>query len=299
MRLPPCLLPSSNVSCSTLDCSAASSMTAQSPLTTNDLDIKEKQRRLRQHRKLSQIFGESPRDDTEQPHLERYDGPSVESASTDHPQQRQQHIRFSRHTLIDSDFPSRPFRFPLKSRSAEANNMSPQPLGSSRDALGRNSSTKRQPTRPSVNHPESARFGLDRLRRAGSTGSTGTDESAQGAGHLSIVVNKSSRSSSLRLTNRETRLKDKSRRRTVLNPDTDAIQAHSRTSAEIFTPTHSQRRSVTLWTRRRIAKDDHAHQHSSTADGGREDDGSADLHQPLTEAQRILSIRRGRKLTQV
>jgi hypothetical protein len=158
---------------------------------------------------------------------------------------------------------------------------------------------KRQPSHSS--QLESARFGLGGLRRAGSTGSTGSDESARGAGHLSIVENnlKPSRSSSLRIANRQARPKDKSRRRTVLNPDTDAIQAHSRRSTELFTPTHSQRRSVTLWIRRRNAKDDPAHLHRSTADQGREDDGSADSRQPLTEAQRILNIRKGRKLAQV
>jgi hypothetical protein len=273
-------------------------MTVRFPPTTNDLDIKEKQRRLRQNRKLSQIFGELPWEDTEQPHLEGYERPlaAVESPTTDHPRQRQQHNRFSKLSLVDSDSPSRPFRFPLSTRSAEASKMSPQLLGSSREALGRSTSARRQPTHPShISQLESTRFGLGGLRRAGSTGSTGSDESARGASHLSIVENKPTRSSSLRIVDRQTRLKDKSRRRTVLNPDTDAIQAHSRRSTDLFTPTHSQRRSVTLWVRRRIAKDDHR----STADQGREDDGSADSHQPLTEAQRVQSIRKGRKLAQV
>lgn len=274
-------------------------MTVQFPPTTSDLDIKEKLRRLKQNRKLSQIFGELPRDDTEQPHPETCNGPpAVESASTDHPQQRQQHIRFSKHPLIESGPSSRPFRFPLNPRSAAANKMSPQLLVSSRDALGRSTSTRRQPTHPShTSQLESGHFGLGRLRRAGSTASTGSDESARGSSHLSPVENKPTRSSSLRIVNGQTRLKDKSRRRTVHNPDTNAIQAHSRRFTELYTPTHSQRRSVTLWARRRITKDDH--QHLSTVDQGREGDGSADLHQPLTEAQRIQSIRRGRKLAQV
>lgn len=269
-------------------------MTMRFPPTRNDLDIKEKQRLLRQTRKLSQIFGEPPWDDAEQPHLDGYNRPAVESASKDHPQQRQQHIRFSKRSLIDSDSPSRPFCFPLDPRSAEANKM-PQPLlRPLRDALGRNNSTtRRQPTHPShISQLEPARFGLG---RAGSTGSTGSDESARGASHLSIVGDKPTRSSSLRITNRQARVKDKSRRRSVQvhNQDIDSIQTHSRRSTELFTPTHSQRRSVTLWTRRRTAKDDPA------ADQSREDDSSADSNQPLTEAQRIQSIRRGRKLTQV
>ena len=286
--------------CSRPRCRIINSMTVRFPPTTNDLDIKEKQRRLRQTRKLSQIFGELPWDDTEQPHLEGYDRPAVESASKDHPRQRQQHIRFSKHSLIDSDSsPSRPFRFPLDSRSAEANKMSPPLLGSLRDALGRsNSTTRRQPTYPShISQLDSARFG-GRLGRAGSTGSTGSDESTQGPGHLSIVENKPTRSSSLRITNRQAWPKDKSRRRSVQTPVTGVTQAHTRRSTELFTPTHSQRRSVTLWTRRRTAKDDPATLYRDTADQGREDGDSADLH-PLTEAQRIQSIRRGRKLAQV
>jgi hypothetical protein len=222
----------------------------------------------------------------------------VESASKDHPQQRQQHIRFSKRSLIDSDSPSRPFRFPLDPRSAEANKMSQPLLGSLRDALGRsNSTTRLPPTHPShISQLESARFGRGGLGRAGSTGSTGSDESARGASHRSIVESKPTRSSSLRLINRQARPNDKSRRRSVQvhNPDTDAQR-----STELFTPTHPQRRSVTLWTRRRIAKDDPANHHHSAADQGREDDSSADSHQPLTDAQRVQSIRRGRKLAQV
>jgi len=271
-------------------------MTVRFPPTTNDLDIEEKQRRLRQNRKLSQIFGELPRDDTEQPHLEGYKRPAVESATTDHPRQRQQHIRLSKLSLVDSDPPYRPFRFPHSTRPTEADKMSPQLLESARDVLGRSTSTRRQPTHPSqISRLESTRIGLGGLRRAGSTGSTGSDESAGGEGHLSVVENKPKRSTSLRIINREARVKGKSRRRTVLDPDTDAIQAHSRRSTDLFTPTHSQRRSVTLWTRKRTAKDDPR----SSTDQSREDDGSADSHQPLTEAQRVRSIRRGRKLAQV
>ena len=275
-------------------------MTLRLPPTTNDLDIKEKQRLLRQNRKLSQIFGELPREDTEQPHPEGWCTPAVESASTDHPQQRRQHIRYSKHSLIDWDFPSRPFRFPLNSRSAEANKMSPQLLGSSRDPLGQSTSTRRQPTHPShITQFDSARFGLGRLRRARSPESSESDENARGSGHLTIVENKPTRSTSLRTLNGHARQKDKSRRRTVLNPDTDGIQAHARRSSETLTPTHTQRGSVSLWARRRMAKDDPVHQHRPAADQGREDDASTSSHRPLTGAQRIQSIRRGRKLTQV
>lgn len=46
-------------------------------------------------------------------------------------------------------------------------------------------------------------------------------------------------------------------------------------------------------------KDDSAHQRHSTADQNREDDASSSSHPPLTEAQRVQSLRRGRKLAQL
>ena len=297
MHSSPCLLPSSNALCSSLDCVTVSSMTVRLPPTTNELDIKDKQRLLRQTRKLSQILGELPRGDTLQPHLESSSMPAVEAASTDHPQQRQQHIRFSKHSLMDS--PCRPFRFPLNPRSAEASTMSPRVQSSSRAALGRSSSMKPLPAHPRISQPDSARLGLGRLSRARSTESIHPDESAQRVGRLSIVEKKPTRSSSLRIINHRGREKDGSRRRTVHNPGTGAFQTHSRRSTDSFTPTHSQRRSVSLWARRRITKDDPAHHQRSSADQGQEDDASDDSRQPLTEAQRIHSIRRGRKLAQV
>lgn len=274
-----------------------SSMTVPLPPTTNDLDIKEKLRLLRQTRKLSQIFGELPREDTVQPHLAgcNINMRAVEAASTDHPQQRQQHIRFSRHSLID--LPSRSFRFPLNSRSAEASViMSPS---SSRVALGLNGPTRPLPVPPShIGQLDSARFSLGRLNRARSTGSS--HENARRAGPSSIVENKPTRSSSLRTTNRLARPKDRSRRRTVHDPDTSSLQTHTRMTTDIFTPTHSQRRSVSLWARRRMTKGDPAHQQRITDDQNLEDNASVvDAHPPLTEAQKSQSIRRGRKLAQV
>jgi hypothetical protein len=281
-----CCHQSSNASCFFLDATILS-MTTPLPPTTNDLDIKNKQRLLRQTRKLSQIFGELPREDTVQPHLARCVTPAVEVASTDHPRQHQQHIRFSRHPLIDS--PSRSFRSPLNPCSAEANRMSPQGPSSFRGALGPDSSA-----RPS--QLDSARFGLSRLRRATSTGSSKSDESARRTGHPSIVEDKLSRSSSLRLINHQARLKDRSRRRTVHSPDNGALQESSR-NIDISTPTHSQRRSVSLWTRRNNTKDEPSHQQRSTAD--QDDAPVVDAQRPLTETERTQSIRRGRKLAKV
>lgn len=294
LHLSLCLLPSSEPRVPFQTSQPVSSMTVPLPPTTNDLDIKEKLRLLRQTRKLSQIFGELPREDTVQPHPARcnMNMPAVEGASTDHPQQRQQHIRFSRHSLID--LPSRSFRFPLNSRSAEASVMSPS---SSRVALGQSNPTRPLPVPPShIGQLDSARFSLGRLSRARSTGSS--HENAQRASPLSIVENKPTRSSSLRTTNHLPRPKDRSRRRTA---DTSSLQTHTRRSADIFTPTtHSQRRSVSLWARRRMTKGDLPHQQRTTADQNLEHNAPVvDAHPPLTEAQKTQSIRRGRKLAQV
>jgi hypothetical protein len=267
-------------------------MTVPVPPTTNDLDINCKQRLLRQTRKLSQIFGELPREDVAQPLLEGYAKPTVEVASTDHPQQRQQRIRFSGHSLIDPS--SRSFRFPLNPRSAESNRMSPHAPSPPRHALGRSSSM-----RPLQQH-DSSHLGLGRLPRTRSTEFTQSEENTGRVGQLSTVQNKPTRSSSLRTLNRQARPKDRSRRRTVHDPDTGVFQSPSRRSNDISTPTHSQRKSVSLWSRRKISKDDFARQQRFTADQGREDDASVvDAHPPLTEAQRVQSIRRGRKLAQV
>jgi hypothetical protein len=276
-------------------------MTASLPPTTNDIDTKYKQRLLRQTRKLSQIFGELPREDIAQPLLEGCTMPTVDSevASKDHPQQRQQRIRFSRHSLIDPS--SRSFRFPLNPRSAEADRMSPQAPSSPRHALGRSSSMRPLPTHHSKSSQfDSAHLGLGRLPRARSTEFT-QSENTRHVGQPSIVENKPSRSSSLRTVNRKTRTKDRSRRRTVHDPDTSVFQSPSRRSNDSSTPTHSQRKSVSLWNRRKSTKDDFSHQQRLTGDQGQEDDDASvvDAHPPLTEAQRIQSIRRGRKLAQV
>lgn len=301
--LPRACVAITDASCSSSDRATrtVSSMTAPLPPTTNDLDIKYKQRLLRRTRKLSQIFGELPREDIAQPLLEGCSMPTVDSevASKDHPQQRQQRIRFSRHSLIDPS--SRSFRFPLNPRSPEANGMSPQALSSPRHALGRSSSMRPLPTHHSKSSLfDSAHLGLGRLPRARSTEFTQSEENTR-HDHLSIVENKPTRSSSLRTINRKIRPKDRSRRRTVHDPDTSVFQSPSRRSNDISTPTHSQRKSVSLWNRRKSTKDDFAHQQRFTADQGQEDDDASviDAHPPLTEAQRIQSIRRGRKLAQV
>jgi hypothetical protein len=210
----------------------------------------------------------------------------------------QQPIRISRHSFIDSASPSS--RFPPLPHSDST--MSPQLLSSARDALGRSDSTRHPAVHPSqANEVDSARFGLGRLRRAGSMRSTQHDEKPRPASQLSIVAEGPARSTSLRLLNHvhPVRPRDKFRPRSVHNPANPALHTHPRQSPDIFTPTHSQRRSVSLWTRRRMMKDDSAHQRHPAADQNREGDASSGSHPPLTEAQRVQSLRRGRKLAQV
>ncbi|KAH9968899.1 hypothetical protein BC827DRAFT_294162 [Russula dissimulans] len=297
MHTPSSLLPS-NASCCSLDGATVSSQSSPLPPIMDDLDDREEERLLRQTRKLSQIFGELPLEVAAQPHQAKcYGPPAVDSPSTDQPQQRQQHVRFSRHSFMGT--PSRSFRFPLSSaQSGAESTMSPQILPSAQDALGRSSSTRR-PSTPST-HPgqlDLARLGLGRLRRGGSTRSTQSNETFRRANHLT-TEKWPTRSASLRILNpvREVRPKDKWRRESVHDPVTVALHAPSQKPADLSTPTHSQRRSVSLWIRKRTMKDASSHQQRSESDHDRENDASDDEHPPLTEAQRIQSLRRRRKL---
>src|SRR5579863_10146588 len=109
MHTPPSLLPSVS-SCSSLNSTTVSSTSM--PPTANDLDEKDKQRLVKQTRKLSQILGELPREATARPHTA---GPST--PSPDLFQQHQQRVRFSRQRNSSIDPPSRSFRFPLQPSS--------------------------------------------------------------------------------------------------------------------------------------------------------------------------------------
>jgi len=300
MHILPSLLPS-NASCCSLDSATVSSQSSPSPPIMDDLDDRGKERLLRQTRKLSQILGELPLEVTAQPHqATSYYGPPVaDTPSADQPHQRRQYVRFSRHSFMGT--PSRSFRFPLS--SAVETSMSPQILPSARDALGRSSSTRRPSTSPThPNQLDLARLGLGRLRRVGSTRSTQSNESSRRASHIAVTEKRPTRSTSLRILEpvHEARPKDKWRRQSVHEPVTVALHGPSPKSADVPTPIHSQRRSVSFWIRRRTMKDATSHQQRLEADQDREnDDASDDTHPPLTEAQRIQSLRRRRKLAHV
>lgn len=300
MHEPPSLLPS-NSSCSSLDRHTVSSMSL--PPTTNDLDDKEKQRLLKQTRKLSQILGEPPREAAAQPHLVRCSLPTAEAPSSDASSQlHRQHVRFSRYSFIGSRSPS--FRFPPPSYPEETSDMAPNRRPSIRDAPARSSSTRRPPARrPSYsNQLDLARFGLGRLRGAESTKSNESDENTRLTGHPSDVAAMPARSSSLRVLSRvhQTLPKGKLRRRSVHNP----VIAASRMPPQKPTGPSSSARiqrsvSLSLWTKRSVTKDESVRQQRPTTAQGWEGDASRDEHPPLTEAQRMQRIRRGKKLTQV
>jgi len=174
--------------------------------------------------------------------------------------------------------------------------MPPQILPSAREVLGRSSSTRR-PSTPST-QLDLTRLGLGRLRRAGSTRSTQPNEGSRRAGHITITEKKPTRSTSLRIVDpvHEVRPKDKWRRQSVHEPVTVALHGRSPKSADVPTPIHSQRRSVSLWIKKRTMKDAPSHQQLPEADQERENDALDDTQPPLTEAQRIQSLRRRRKL---
>ena len=293
------MLSSTSPSCSSLGSTTPSPMPAPLPPTTNDLHENDKRRLLRQARKLSQIFGELPQETTAPSHLERSITPAREVPSTDSPRI---HIPSSRLSFIDQSTHS--FCFPALPRSVPSltRTMSPQPLPSARDALGPDDPPRGLPTLPPhINQLDRSRSRLSRLRRAASSISIRPNEGVPHVNQLPIVAEMPSRSSSVRLFNRVhlARSRDSPRRRSVNNPVLAASHAHSRKSEDISTPVHSQRRSTSLWSRRRNAKDDTAHQLHLTADQDREDAASSEAYQPLTTAQRTQSLRRGRKLAQV
>lgn len=300
------LLPSVS-SCSSLDSTTVSSMSM--PPTANDLDEKDKQRLVKQTRKLSQILGELPPEVTARPHTAGSSAQTVEAPSTTLSQQHQQRVRFSRQRYSLIDPPSRSFRFPLQPSSEVTSEMSPPLPPPSQDSLtvGRSTSTRRRPlTRLShTGQLDLTRFGIGRLRGVGSTRSDQPDENAPQGRPLSDVAEMPTRSTSLRVSNHvhQARAGDKPRRQSVHNHSSlFASQTTSQESTGISSSTHPQRlgRSVSLWTKGKTTRDEAAHhQRPTTGQIREEDDADDDEQPPLTEAQRIQSLRRGRKLTQV
>lgn len=303
------LLPSVS-SRSSLDSTTVSSISIQP--TANDLDEKDKQRLVKQTRKLSQILGELPPEVTARPHTAGSSAQTAEAPSTGLSQQYQQRVRFSiqRYSFIDP--PSRSFRSPLQPSSEGTSEMSPPLLPPARDGppvpVGRSSTPTRRRPSTRLSHTgqlDLTLFGLGRLRAAGSTRSDQSDENARPGGLLSNVAEMPTRSASLRVSNQvhQARGGDKPRRRSVQDPSSlIASQTTSQKSTgNSSSTTHPRRlgRSVSLWAKGKTTGDDSAHHQHPTTGQIREEDDWDDEQPPLTEAQRIQSLRRGKKLTQV
>ncbi|KAI0307868.1 hypothetical protein B0F90DRAFT_1664850 [Multifurca ochricompacta] len=259
------------------------------PPTANDLDEKKKRKPLRQPRKQSQVFGELSQENVAPPHL----GSCSEVPSADLPRQ---YISLSGRSFIDSS--PRSVRFPF----LPANMMPPSLLPPVRDEGLEWSGPSRLSSSldpAHINPRDLTRSGLGRLRRVGSTRSTCSDENIPHPSRLPVAAETSSGSSSLRSLRRVHRpqAKDESRRWSVNNPLTALSHAHFRDPED--NSLQSQRRRVSLWSRRRITKVDRLHEQRLTDDQGQEDLVSGVASPPLTETQRVQSLRRGRKLAQV
>ncbi len=269
-----------------------------SPLTTrNDLDDKEKQRLLRQARKLSQILGELPQPAVAPVHPVRGRTPPVEVPPTG---LSQLHVPSSSGRSF-TEPSSRSPRFSLMSHTAAASTMSsPSFLPSIHDDSNQNGSKRRSSIIPAhINQLDLTRFGLGRRHWSGSMrmSSGHSDENASHTDHRSLVAETLSDSSDLHSLDHVhvTRPRNKPRWRSVYNPKPiTEFGAQPRRSDSSPMPASSSKRGVSLWTKRTSNED----QRCPLADQGQEDTTSG-THTPLTESQRILSLRRGRKLTQV
>jgi hypothetical protein len=264
------------------------------PPTTNNLDDRDKQRLLRQARKLSQIFGELPQEIITPP-LARSGSPAEEIPPMD---SSHLHISSARSSFIDLSTHS--FCFPA--RSVPSRPMSPQHLPSARDILCRSSSLRwSQALFPHNSQRDLPRFGFGSLRKAASTTSLRPNEDVPRPKHLPSGSKMPFRSSSVRLLNRKhlARTRDSSRRQSVNNPVLFESHAHPQRSEDLSAPVHPQRRSVSLLSKRRNTKGVHVQQWRFSADQGQEDAALAEAYPPLTKAQKTQSLRRGRKLAQV
>lgn len=261
---------------------------APSSLTTrNNLDGKEKQRLLRQTRKLSQILGELPQATIAPPHPVRSSTPTVEVPLTG---LSQLHDPPSGHSFTEPS--SRSPRLSLIFHSVSASTMSPSLLPFVHDDSNRTGHTRRSSIIPAhINQLDLTRFGLGRRHWSESMSSAHSDENASQTDHRSLVAETLSDSSDLHSV---TRPRNKPRWRSVYNPSPVEFDAHPRRSEGSSMPAYSPKRSVSLWAKGRTTNED---QRYPLADQGRED--MSGTQPPLTESQRVLSLRRGRKLTQV
>ena len=269
-----------------------SSASTPSKLTTrNNCDGKEKQRLLRQSRKLSQILGKLPHA-TVAPTVPVRGNPAVEVPPTGF---SQLHVPSSGRSFTEPS--SRSPRFSHIFRTVAKSTM-PSPLPS----VDHDDSNRIRPKRLSsiisapINQVDSTRFSLRRRQWSGETNSAHSDENASHTDHRSLAAETETLSDSCNLHSHNTRPRNKARWRSVYNASPVELDARPRRSEDSSTmQAYSSKRGVSLWTKRTASNENQRH---TLADKSQEDITS-ELYPPLTESQRITSIRRGRKLAQV
>ncbi|KAH9064152.1 hypothetical protein EDB87DRAFT_1377339 [Lactarius vividus] len=270
--------------------------TPSPPTSRNDLDGKEKQRLLRQASKLSQILGELQA--TVAPTRPVRDStPAVlEVPPTG---LSQLHVPSSSGRSFTEPSPRSP-RFSPMAHTVAASTMSPSLLPPVHDDSNRTVPRRRSSIIPAhINQLDLTRFGLGRRDWSGSmrASSAHSDDNASHTDQRPLVAETQSDLSDLHsLENvHVTRPRNKPRWRSVYNLNPMEFGAHPRSSGDSPMSACSSKRGVSLWTKRRASNEG---QRCPLADQGQEGITSG-MPLPLTESQRVLSIRRGRKLTQV
>lgn len=289
-------MPSSSLLASLGHADLSSASTPSKLTTRNNLDGKEKQRLLKQARKLSQILGELPQA-TVAPILPVRGNLTVEVPP---PGFSQLHVPSSGRSPTEPS--TRSPRFSRIFHTVEANTMSPPPPPS----VVHDDSNRTGPKRLSsiipanINQLDLTRFGLGHRQWSESTCSTHSDENASHTDHQTLVAETETLSdSSTNLHSLNTRPRNKARWRSVYNPSPTVFDARPRRSEDSSTmPAYSSAcsstRSVSLWTKRSTSNKDQRHTLANQSQ-----DNTSGMHPPLTESQRIMSLRRGRKLAQV
>ncbi|KAH9175425.1 hypothetical protein EDB89DRAFT_363906 [Lactarius sanguifluus] len=227
--------------------------TPSPPTPRNDLDGKEKQKVLRQARKLSQILGELQA--TVAPtHPVRGSTPAVlEVPPTD---LCQLHVPSSSERSFTEPSP----RFSPMAHTVAASTMSPSLLPSVHDDSNRTVPRRRSSfIRAHINQLDFTRFALGRRDWSGSmrASSTHSDENASHTDQRPLVAETRSNSSDLHsLENvHVTRPRNKPRWRSVYNLNPMEFGAHPRSSGDSPMPSCSSKRGVSLWTKRRASNE--------------------------------------------
>jgi hypothetical protein len=270
----------------------SSASTPPTLTSRNNLDGKEKQRHLRKARKLSQILGDLPHA-TVAPALPVRNDLTVEVPPTGF---SQLHVPSSGRSFTEPS--SRSPRFSHIFHTVAPGKMLP-PLPS----VDRDGSNQTRPKRLSsvipahLNQLDLTRFGLGRRQYSESTFSAHSDENASHTDHRSLMAETETLSDSTNLHSPDRahvkRPRNKPRWRSVYNPGPMESDARPRRSEDSSMPACSSKRGVSLWKKRAPSNEGH-----TLADQSQEDITS-EMHQPLTESQRITSLRRARKLAQV